>query len=218
MNVYFISGMGADRRLFKHIRLPEGFQMNFVEWIEPLDNETIPGYASRLVTQIDVSHPFVLVGVSLGGIMSVEIAKRFPPAATIIVGSIPIAAHLPRYYAIGRYLGLLHLLPGSFFQGAATMKRWITREKKEDKRLIWQMIKESDAKFLTWAMGAVLRWENTEMPQPLWHIHGTRDEVFPIRLTRPSHRIRRGGHLVIMTHAAEVNAILRDILLETVPA
>jgi len=50
------------------------------------------------------------------------------------------------------------------------------------------------------------------MPQPLWHIHGTRDIVFPICLTRPSHTIRRGDHLVIMTRAEEVNAILREVL------
>jgi pimeloyl-ACP methyl ester carboxylesterase len=212
MNVYFISGMGADRRLFKHIRLPDGFHMNFVEWIAPLDNEKIPEYASRLVPQIDTSHPFMLVGVSLGGIVAVEIAKRFHPVATVIIGSIPIAAHLPRYYAFGQSLGLLDLLPGSFFKKASSAKRLFTLEKKEDKELLRQIIRDGSADFIKWAMKAVIKWENKEMPQPLWHIHGTSDEVFPIRLTRPSHTIRRAGHLLIMTHAEEVNAILRDIL------
>jgi len=80
VNVYFISGMGADGRLFKHIRLPEGFRMNFVDWIEPGREETIPAYASRLAEHMDTTRPFVLVGVSLGGIMSVEIAKRYSTA------------------------------------------------------------------------------------------------------------------------------------------
>jgi hypothetical protein len=152
MNVYFISGMGADRRLFKNILLPEGFQMNFVEWIRPEDDEPIPAYASRLATQIDTSHPFILAGVSLGGIMSVEIAKLFPPVATIIIGSIPVARDLPRYYhTLGQSLGLLKVLPGSFFKRAASAKRWFTRETKADKRLIWQMIRESDARFLAYS-------------------------------------------------------------------
>jgi pimeloyl-ACP methyl ester carboxylesterase len=216
MNVYFISGMGADRRLFKNIFLPEGFQMNFVEWIRPEDDEPIPVYASRLAAQIDTSRPFILVGVSLGGIMSVEIAKLFPPVATIIIGSIPVARDLPRYYhTLGQSFGLLKVLPGSFFKKAASAKRWFTRETKADKRLIWEMIREADARFLEWAMKAVLQWENKELPQPLWHIHGTRDIVFPIRLTRPTHRIRHGDHLVIITRAAEVNAILREILLKS---
>jgi len=213
MNVYFISGMGADRRLFKHIRVPEGFHMQFVDWINPGEDETIPAYASRLTGQIDTSRPFALVGVSLGGIISVEIAKRHPAAATVIIGSIPVAAHLPRYYyTLGQSFGLLRVLPGSFFRGAASAKRWFTREKAADKRLIWQMISEADDHFLKWAMRAVLKWENKELPQPLWHIHGSRDMVFPIGLTRPSHKIRRAGHLLVMTHAEKVNAILQEAL------
>ncbi|HVU57149.1 MAG TPA: hypothetical protein VHD83_18940 [Puia sp.] len=212
MNVYFISGMGADGRLFRHVRLPEGFQMQFVNWITPDDKDTIPSYASRLVQQIDTTQPFALVGVSLGGIMAVEIAKISSPVATIIIGSIPLAAHLPRYYVtLGKSLGLLRVLPGSLFKGAARLKRVFTRESSADKTLVLQMIDECDGDFLIWAMKAVVRWENKELPRPLWHIHGSRDIVFPIMLTRPSHTIRRSGHLNIMTHPKEVNEILQDI-------
>lgn len=212
MNVYFISGMGADGRLFKHIRLPEGFETHFVNWITPDENETIPSYASRLVGQIDTTKPFALVGVSLGGIMAVEIAKLTNPVATILIGSIPLAAHLPRYYfTLGNSLGLLRVLPGSLFKRAAKFKRVFTRESRKDKVLVLQMIDECDGDFLIWAMRAVLKWENKELPQHLWHIHGSRDIVFPIMLTRPSHTIRRSGHLVVMTHAEEVNEILQDI-------
>jgi len=216
MNVYFISGMGADRRLFRHIQLPEGFDMHFLDWIKPLDDESIPAYAARLAEGIDTSRPFVLVGVSLGGIMSTEIAKLHPPAATFLLGSIPLAGHLPGYYhTLGRRLGLLKVLPGSFFKRAATVKRFVSGESAGDKRLIWQMIEESDDQFLIWAMKAVLKWENKDLPQPLYHIHGSRDIVFPIRLTRPSHTIRKGGHLIVMTHADQVNVILRDVLSKT---
>ena len=74
------------------------------------------------------------------------------------------------------------------------------------------MIAESDDKFLIWAMKAVLKWENKDLPQPLYHIHGSRDIVFPIRLTKPSHTIRKGGHLIVMTHADQVNKILHEAL------
>ena len=213
MNVYFISGMGADGRLFKHIRLPEGNQMHFVKWITPGDEDTIPGYAEKLVEQIDTTQPFALVGVSLGGIMAVEIAKLTSPAATVIIGSIPVSAHLPRYYyTLGTSLGLLRVLPGSFFKGAARFKRNFTRESSVDKMLVLQMIDDADGDFLIWAMRAVLKWKNKELPPSLCHIHGSRDIVFPILLTRPSHVIQKSGHLVVMTHAEEVNGILRDIL------
>jgi pimeloyl-ACP methyl ester carboxylesterase len=215
MNVYFISGMGADGRLFRHIRLPEGFQMHFVQWITPEEKDTIPTYASRLLQQIDTTQPFALVGVSLGGIMAVEIAKIASPVATVIIGSIPVAAHLPRYYVtLGTSLGLLRVLPGSLFKRAARLKRTFTLESSTDKRLVLQMIDEADGDFLLWAMRAVLKWENKELPPSLWHIHGSRDIVFPIMLTRPSHIIRKGGHLFVMTHAEQVNGILQDILVD----
>jgi len=213
MNVYFIAGMGADRRLFKHIRLPEGFKMEFVDFIKPDEDESISAYAARLTGQIDTSQPFALVGVSLGGILSVEIAKLHPAAATVIIGSIPVSTQLPGYYhTLGTRLGLLKVLPGSFFKSAAAAKRWFTRETRADKKLVWQMIEEADEEFLIWAMRAVLKWENRELPQPLWHIHGSRDMVFPIGLTRPSHKVRGAGHLLIMTHATEVNTILQEAL------
>jgi pimeloyl-ACP methyl ester carboxylesterase len=144
--------------------------------------------------------------------MAVEIAKLSSPVATILIGSIPIAAHLPRYFiTLGKSFGLLRVLPGSFFKGAARLKRRFTREASMDKMLVLQMIDEADSEFLIWAMKAVLEWRNKELPQPLYHIHGSRDIVFPLMLTRPSHIIPRGGHLVVMTHAEKVNMILRDI-------
>ena len=75
MKAYFISGIGADYRLFTHIRLPEGFETCYVHWIPPEKDETLPVYARRLAEQIDTSEPFVLIGFSLGGIMAVEIAS-----------------------------------------------------------------------------------------------------------------------------------------------
>ena len=212
MNVYFIAGMGADRRLFRHIHLPEGYEMQFVDWVKPEVDETIPVYAARLTAQIDTSQPFALAGVSLGGIIAVEIAKRHPAVATVIIGSIPLSAQLPGYYhTLGKRLGLLNVLPGSFFKGAASMKRFFTREAATDKQLIWQMIDEADGEFLIWAMRAVLKWENKELPPSLWHIHGSRDIVFPVGLTRPSHKVRGAGHLLVMSHAPEVNAILQRV-------
>lgn len=212
MNVYFISGIGGDSRLFKHIQLPEDFQIRHVDWITPEEKEPLADYAFRLAEQIDTRQPFILVGTSLGGILAVEIAKRFRPVATILISSVPISAQLPGYYNAARMLRLAEFVPASFVKGVSTFKRLFTRETDDDKQLIRQMIKDGDPRFIKWALGAVLEWQNTAIPQPLWHIHGTRDEVFPFRLTRPSHTIPGGGHLLVISHAAEINRILRDIL------
>jgi hypothetical protein len=35
MNVYFISGLAGDSRVFKHVRLPQGYEMVHLDWINP---------------------------------------------------------------------------------------------------------------------------------------------------------------------------------------
>src|SRR6187402_2698680 len=212
MNVYFISGLGADSRIFKYITLPEGFKVRYIEWIDPLDKETLPEYASRLTAQLDPSQPFVLAGLSLGGIMAVEIAKKIPPAATILISSVPLSAHFPIHFRIARRLKITSILPMSFFKRAALLKRSFTAERDEDKILLRQLIREGNDSFIKWAVNAVLRWKNEILPQPLWHIHGARDEVFPVWLTLPTHRIPGGGHMVLLTHPERINGILREVL------
>jgi pimeloyl-ACP methyl ester carboxylesterase len=74
------------------------------------------------------------------------------------------------------------------------------------------MIRDGSPGFIKWALDAALDWRNEATPQPLWHIHGSRDEVFPVSLTRPSHTIPKAGHMLLMSHSAEINSILGDIL------
>lgn len=212
MKVYFIGGIGADRRLFTHVRLPRDFESEYLDWIPFKEGEGIQEYALRLAEAIDTSRPFVLIGLSLGGIMAVEIARQFPPVCTIILGSIPLSAQLPAYFKMARKLRLPELVSGSFIKRSAIFKRMFTRESRADKLLIRQMIRDADAAFIKWAIQAVLDWHNDVVPTPFWHLHGTRDEMFPIWLTRPTHIIPRGGHLLVMTHAREVNDLLGDIL------
>jgi len=212
MDVYFISGLGADSRIFKYIDLPEGFRVRYVEWIDPLEKETLADYAGRLSEQVDMSEPFVLAGLSLGGIMAVEMAKKIPPVATILISSIPLSRQLPPYFSFARFIGITSVLPASFFKRAALVKRALSAEDDEDKRLLRQLIREGNDRFIKWAVNAVLRWKNGNLPRLLWQIHGSRDEVFPVWLTRPTHLLRGAGHMAILTHKEEVNNALREIL------
>ncbi|HLZ86511.1 MAG TPA: alpha/beta hydrolase [Puia sp.] len=213
MKVYFISGIGADYRLFTHLRLPEGFEAAYVHWIPPAPNEKLADYAIRLTAQIDTTQPFALVGLSLGGIMSVEMAKHITPLCTILISSVPVSAHLPRFYRMAGNLGLGKLIPASLLKAATTVKHSLMMRPAANRQLMMSIIRDGDDTFIRWALTAVLEWENTRIPQPLYHIHGTRDEVFPIHLTTPTHTIRKAGHMFLLYRADTVNRILREILL-----
>lgn len=212
MKVYCISGIAADRRAFKHIRLPEGFESIFVDWIKPIRKELLHDYARRLSEIIDTGEPFILIGMSLGGIMASEIAITRKPRAIIIIGSVPVCSQLPSYYGWLRRLQIQKLFPGALYKFAAIAKHFFTKEAAEDKKDIYRMIRETDPAFIRWGINAVLHWTNEEKPEFLTHIHGTRDEVFPFSFTNPTHIIPKGDHMLVISHPDEVNAIIREAL------
>jgi pimeloyl-ACP methyl ester carboxylesterase len=212
MKVYFIPGIAADSRIFKHIRLPEGFEPVFINWIKPFPLESLSAYASRLAEKINRAEPFFIIGVSLGGIMASEISTIHNPKATIIIGSVPVAAQLPGYYRWVRKLNFQKIVPGRFYKTAAIIKNFLASGPSADKKMIIKMIRDSDPRFIRWGIDAVLTWTNQIMPKNLIHIHGTRDEVFPFAYTSPTHVIRKGTHVLVLTHAEEINLIIRETL------
>ena len=212
MKVYCISGIAADKRAFKHIRLPKGFEIAFIDWIKPLRKESLGDYAVRLAQPINTGEPFGLIGLSLGGIMASEITTFCKPEATILIGSVPVFSELPPYYQWVRRLRIQKLVPGTLYKYAAIVKHYFTREPAEDKKEIFQMIRETEPAFIRWGINAVLHWTNTQKPESLTHIHGTRDEVFPFAYTRPTHIIPRGDHMLVISHPHEINTIIRQAL------
>jgi pimeloyl-ACP methyl ester carboxylesterase len=215
MKVYFISGLAADKRVFKHIQLPHGFEAVYLDWISPEKDETLEAYALRLAAKINREEPFALVGLSFGGMLATEIAKQYHPAATILISSVPVSAQLPGYYRIAGKLGLHKILPVSLIKSSAATKRLFSREPVEDKKLLWQIIHDSDTGLIRWSMEAILNWQNETIPQPVWHIHGTNDEILPVRYTHPTHTIPKEGHMLIMTRPDVVNEILAKALIVT---
>ena len=211
MKTYFISGIAADGRIFRHIRLPVGFDAVYLDWIKPQSGELLENYAIRLGEKIDMHEPFVLIGVSLGGIIATEIALRYHPYAVIIISSVPVISQLPGYFRIAEKFKLYKLFPGSFYKFSAKIKHCLSRESKEDKKIMLNMISKTDPDFITWGIKAVLKWKNKIVPQSLYHIHGTRDEVFPYRFTSPTHTILKGDHIMVITRYEEINRILAEI-------
>lgn len=213
MKAYFISGIGADKRLFSYIELPPGFDPEYIEWILPGKNESLSAYAIRLFTPYYSDQPFILIGLSLGGIVAVEIAKQFPPVCTVIISSVPVSGQLPPYYKLARKINLQRHIPAGFFKVTATLKHYIFMKSRANKKLMRHVIWDGNSQFIKWGMNAVLFWNNEVLPCPLNHIHGTRDEVFPVKYANPTHVIHKGGHMLVMSHAGTVNNILQEILL-----
>jgi len=212
MRAYFIPGLAADKRVFRHIQLPEQFQPVFMEWIAPIYNESLAGYAGRMAEQIETGEPYILIGLSFGGMLAVEMAKKIHPLQVILIASISHHHHLPPYYRTAYRIGLHKFIGINMLKRAVHLKRYFTSESAEDKQMIRQMARDMDPDFIKWAMKAIVEWKTDEQEIQVHHIHGTGDMILPITYTRAKYIIPKAGHLMIFNRAEEINRILFSLL------
>ena len=214
MNVYFISGLAADGRVFQFINLPQGYDKIYIDWITPIKEESLKDYAYRLTDQINHEEPYILVGLSMGGMLASEIAKHFPPQLTVLISSVPASSQLPSYFKYVNRFKLYRAVPTKILKSISVAKRIFSTETHAAKKVLVEVIKDSDPVFIRWAIQAILEWENEIIPQPIKHIHGTKDGILPIKNTSPSHSILDGTHLMLMSRVKELNEFFTEVFLE----
>jgi len=212
--IYFISGLGADKSIFQKLELRQ-LQPRFIEWIPPSKNETMEAYAQKLLNQIDLSEPFVLLGVSFGGMIAVEIAKITSPDKTFLISSAKKYTEIPFLYRLMGKLGLHKLLPSAFLKWANPITYFFFGGHEEDeKKLLKNILKKTDAHFMKWAIDQIVNWKNTDVPENIVQIHGTHDRILPCLETEEPILLANTGHLMIYQEAAQVSQIINEIVVE----
>ncbi|PKA14323.1 alpha/beta hydrolase [Leptospira haakeii] len=211
-NIYLISGLGADERVFRNIDF-YGENPKHIRWIDPYIDESLESYSKRLLNQIDSKNELILIGVSFGGIIASEIAKHVPAKKIIVISSIKDSSEIPFIYRIINFLGLMNLIPSyllklynpilAYFFGISSL---------EDKELLKSFLSKTDGKFIKWALKSILMWNNENYPSNLVHIHGSDDRLFPRKLIGQVAMIAGGGHFMILNKAEEISVKLREIL------
>jgi hypothetical protein len=55
-NIYFISGLGANTKVYDGLKIEGDFKLNYLEWLIPTsEDESIEAYAQRMAESIDTS-------------------------------------------------------------------------------------------------------------------------------------------------------------------
>lgn len=210
-HVVLIPGLGADERLFSFIRLPP-CTSQFIYWKVPSPTDTFESYIGELKKQIDSKVPPVLIGVSLGGIIAMELRERMPVEKTILISSVKTKSEMPGYFNLIRNLRLNSLIPPSVLKKLAPLVRRFIADPRnpETMKIFKAMIRDSDNQFIHRAIEFVLKWNRQDyVKKNLVHLHGTADFVFPFRNIRePDFRIEGGTHDMVMSKAEEISRIL----------
>lgn len=213
MVIYTFPGLAADYRVFYHIRVPEGYTIQHIKWERIDKQDTLTTYAIKLAKQIDISKPFVLMGLSMGGMLATEIAKQFPPHKLILISSISSSDQLPSWYRWGyKWFGKFLIQPRMVQWGIA-IKRLISKESKEDKQLIKKYAAEIDMRFVHQCIHLILNWRSDEIQVPTIRIHGSADWILPYYNRKADHIIKHAGHLMILDRPNELNAVIKAVLM-----
>lgn len=211
-SLYFIPGLAATPAIFRNIKLDD-YDCHYFEWEDPKPGDTITTYAKRFAERIDPDKPFVLVGCSLGGIMSAEIAKYRQPERIILISSLTNKSQFPNRLKVFRVLQLHHVIPYPVIVFAIGSIRMLKGGgDKSESKLVYEMAKATSGKFFRWACGQVLFWKHSESHANTYHIHGTKDNMFPVRRIKPQYQIEGGSHFMVVNEGQKVELAIREIL------
>ena len=199
--------------MFQKLQVPPGYAVVYIDWIDPLPKEPLPAYCKRLSVVIDTSKEFGLIGLSLGGIISIEMAKFLHPKKLIIISSMATRYDMPWTFKLARFLNLYKLVPLTFLKTPSLVLNWLFGAKtREEKALLKEIIFDTSVPFLSWAIDQILHWQNTQRPPHLVHLHGTADKLLLCGATQANYKIIGGEHLMVYSKAGIISQIIIETL------
>lgn len=215
--VYCICGLGSDERIFSKLNWGK-VKVQYLHWLAPIQNESFAAYAGRMSAMVTESNA-TLIGVSFGGMLSIEMAKQIPVEKVILISSVRTHHELPGWMKTSGRLKLDAILPKAQIQSIRPLKLieplenyFLGAVNEEEKRLAHEYRMKVDPVYLKWSVHQVLNWKNEWLPANLYHLHGTRDRIFPYSRVKPTHTIDAAGHFLVYQRAGEVSEILKSIL------
>lgn len=211
MRVFLITGFALDTRAFSPLQLPpEPFRL--VDLIPARRRETLREYALRLAAEIGMTGDDVIGGVSLGGMLALEMARAVGARGVILIASCAHPRYIRKRFLI--FAPIAPFLPEALVRRAFTLLPVILK---------WQgMLNPSQQALLADIMGRfppallkampykMMRWEGCSPAVPVRQIHSRGDWL--IRPNGgPACRMLEGrNHLLTVSHPAEVRRFLLE--------
>jgi len=208
-------GLAAGPTIFENIKLPEEqFEMYFLEWFLPSDNETIESYALRMTQKITHNNP-VLIGVSFGGVLVQEMAKIIQTRKVIIISSVKSPREFPPRFKVAKVTKAYKLVPTQLLADIEKLVKYAFGDNIVAKRikLYEKYLSVRDKHYLDWSIETILYWNPKVFNQSIIHIHGDADEVFPIKHIKDCVIVKGGTHIMILNKFKWMNENIPKLIL-----
>jgi pimeloyl-ACP methyl ester carboxylesterase len=209
--IYCLSGLGADERIYSRLRL-HNRELVHIPWPEHDEYDELPCYAQKVSSLIKDDNP-IIMGVSLGGMIGIEISKMRPVKKLILISSAKTRSEMPSYDGwFGKLIKSKILPPFVYKMPNQVLLDKFGAETEEDEALLRAILKDSDGRFMKWAMRAVALWRNDNYLQPVSHMHGRKDHMIFPQNVHADHWIEDGGHMMVYNRAEQVSRIIEQEL------
>ena len=213
--IYCFPGQGSDARLFDSIQVDTtSFQLEFIEYGTPDKKMNMNEFAYSLINKIDTLNPYILLGVSLGGMICVELNESLNPQKTIIISSAKNRNEFPFRYRFQKTIPLYKLFPKRFLlTGAKIMQPIVESDRNKNKETFKSMLNEKSPVYMKRTINMLIRWERKDNTKKVYHIHGDKDNTLPFKkIQSPDFIVKNGSHMMTLTRGQEINNILNLIL------
>jgi hypothetical protein len=212
--VYLMPGLAASPKIFEYIKLPEDlFEIYCLEWILPLSKESLNSYVQRICEQIKHQNP-VLIGVSFGGILVQEMTKIIDVKKTIIISSVKSNQEFPQRIKIAKIIKIYRFLPYIWVENFENFGKYALGKTLKQRFSVYKKyLSVNKATYLSWAIKNLILWDRTIPDHKIIHIHGSNDQVFPVKNIQNFIEVKGGTHVMIIDKFKWFNENLPKIIL-----
>ena len=210
MKIYCFSGLGADHRVFSNLKL--NFEFEVVPWLVPLSyTESFDSYLKRIRTMyFSDEKDVVMIGVSFGGLAAQMMAELIPSSKLILISTAINRKQIPNFYNWIR--PFLRFIPYQFLKPPYYLLKYFFGIKtKKASILLNQIIGDTDTRFVKWAIGQLLIWQDLKLDESTVCIHGVNDRVL-LDAAHVNYHITNGGHFTIVEECDQISEIINQTL------
>lgn len=212
--IYCFPSQGADKRIFDSINFDTAFDIQIVEYGTPEKGMSMESFAKQLSGQIDTSKPFILLGISLGGMICIELSEMINPEKTIIISSAKNKNELPFRYKFQKVIPIYKILGGrTLLAGAQILQPIVEPDRNKNKKTFKSMLASKNPLYIKRTIGLIINWNRDSNSKKVYHIHGKKDHTLPYRnISNPYFSINKGSHMITLTRADEISVVINQIL------
>lgn len=214
IHVYMMPGMAAEPTIFNRIKLPlEQFQIHWLEWMIPNEEESLESYAKRMIAKISHDN-VVLLGVSFGGVLVQEMSKYMKLRKLIVVSSVKTKYELPKRMKIAKFMRAYKYAPTQLLSNLDVLKKYAFNESISKRIDLYKTyLAVNDKRYLDWALEQMICWDQEEPIPGAIYIHGDKDAVFTHSCEGHCIVIEGGTHIMIIFKSQWFNENLPKLIL-----